>query len=255
MAKPLSIAKIKTHLFADQSPSDGWINELRTDTRKGVRELLARYDRMREREAVSLQQFRDMCSFDQQFIFPEAKLAGVDEVGRGPLAGPVTAAAVILPAAFELPGLTDSKKLNVEQREQFYGKIVAAADVGIGMASSEEIDEINIYHATRLAMARAVEDLPKPPDHLLIDAMELSLDVPQTPIIKGDAKSASIAAASVVAKVTRDTYMKTLHERYPAYQFDRNAGYGTKAHLEALEREGPTPVHRRSFEPVAICEA
>ncbi|WP_227002732.1 ribonuclease HII [Salicibibacter kimchii] len=255
MEKRLSIAEVKAHLFAEKQPSDNWINELRADERKGVRNLLVRYDRMLEREALALQQFRNMRAHDHHFSFPDAQIAGVDEVGRGPLAGPVTAAAVILPASFELPGLTDSKKLTADQREQFYEKITAVGDVGIGMASSEEIDEINIYHATRRAMVRAVNDLPKPPDHLLIDAMELSLDVPQTPIIKGDAKSASIAAASVIAKVTRDTYMKTLHEHYPAYRFDENAGYGTKAHLGALDREGPSPEHRRSFQPIIIREA
>ncbi|SDI68157.1 ribonuclease HII [Natribacillus halophilus] len=255
MAKKLSIRQIKERLFAETAPAETWLEELRVDERKGVQELLVRYERIREREAQQLQQFRDMRVYESGFSFPGAQLAGVDEVGRGPLAGPVTAAAVILPVAFELPGLTDSKMLKAEQRELFYNEIVTAGDVGIGMASPEEIDEINIYQASRKAMVRAVKDLVHPPDHLLIDAMDLPLDVPQTPLIKGDAKSVSIAAASVVAKVTRDTYMKTLHDQYPAYRFDRNAGYGTKEHLEALDSLGPCPVHRRSFQPVSAREA
>ncbi|WP_246476395.1 ribonuclease HII [Salicibibacter cibi] len=255
MRKSVSIAQIKSHLFAENRPSDDWINELRADERKGVQHLLVRYDRMCEREFRQIQQFRDMRAYEKTFSVPSAQIAGIDEVGRGPLAGPVTAAAVILPVSLELPGLTDSKKLTADQREQFYEAIAAAADVGIGTATPEEIDEINIYQASRRAMMRAVETLANRPDHLVIDAMELPLDIPQTPLIKGDSKSASIAAASVVAKVTRDTYMKTLHEHYPAYRFNENAGYGTKAHLEALDREGPTPEHRRSFQPVITREA
>ncbi|QQK76614.1 ribonuclease HII [Salicibibacter cibarius] len=255
MGKNVSIAQIKAHLFAEQRPSVDWVNALRADERKGVQQLLVRYDRILEREAQLIQQFRDMRAFEKTFSFSGAQIAGVDEVGRGPLAGPVTAVAVILPERFELPGLTDSKKLTSEQRARFYEEITAAADVGIGTATSDEIDEINIYQASRRAMVRAVEALANRPDHLAVDAMELPLDIPQTPLIKGDAKSASIAAASVVAKVTRDTYMKTLHESYPAYRFNENAGYGTKAHLEALDREGPSPEHRRSFQPVITREA
>ncbi|MBB6449317.1 ribonuclease HII [Geomicrobium halophilum] len=251
MVKKTPIVKIKEKLFTETTPSDTWLQELRADTRKGVQDLMDRYDRMRELEAQELQQFRDMRFFEQKFSFPGAQMAGVDEVGRGPLAGPVVAAAVVLPASLELAGLTDSKKLNAKKLEYFYNEIMANGDVGIGTSSSQEIDNMNIYYASRLAMTRAVEDLSTRVDHLLVDAMDLPLDIRQTSLIKGDAKSACIAAASVVAKVTRDTYMKTLHEQYPAYRFDQNVGYGTKEHLQILDKHGPCPEHRRSFQPVS----
>ena len=176
-------------------------------------------------------------------------IAGVDEVGRGPLAGPVVAAAVILPADFDVLGVNDSKKLSEKRREELYGVICEKAVAwSIGLRDNEAIDRINILEATKEAMADAVRGLSKTPDHVLIDALTLdTIDIPQTGIIKGDAASISIAAASIVAKVTRDRMMVKYHETYPAYAFDRNKGYGTKAHYAGIEEAGICPIHRRTF--------
>lgn len=178
-------------------------------------------------------------------------IAGVDEVGRGPLAGPVVAACVILPEHFYLPGLNDSKKISKKNHRLYYEYIIEhAVSYGIGVASVEEIDCHNIYQCSKLAMKRAVEQLNLKPQHLLIDAMTIEVDIPQTSIIKGDAKSISIAAASIVAKVTRDEYMKRVHDLHPLYNFKQNAGYGTKEHLEAIDQYGIIGEHRKSFEPI-----
>lgn len=176
-------------------------------------------------------------------------IAGVDEVGRGPLAGPVVAAAVILPADFDVLGVDDSKKLSEKKREELYEKITERAVCwAVGMADNRRIDEINILNATREAMAEAIGALPQTPEHILIDALTLpQVDIPQTGIIKGDAKSLSIAAASIVAKVTRDRMMVEWSNTYPAYAFDRNKGYGTKAHYEGIAAHGICPIHRRTF--------
>lgn len=178
-------------------------------------------------------------------------VGGIDEVGRGPLIGPVVAACVILPKDFKLEGLTDSKKLSEKKREQFYDVIMdKALSVGIGQASEKTIDEINIYEATKVAMKEAVQNSKIKPEHILVDAMPLSLDVPTTSIIKGDAKSITIAAASVIAKVTRDRMLVELDKKYPMYDLKNNKGYGTKKHLEALREYGITKYHRLSFAPV-----
>ena len=176
-------------------------------------------------------------------------IAGVDEVGRGPLAGPVVAAAVILPPDFAVLGVNDSKKLSEKRREELYDVILGeAVDWSIGMRDPEVIDRINILEATKEAMAEAVAGLRKRPDHVLIDALTLpSLEIPQTGVVKGDANCLCIAAAFIVAKVTRDRMMAEYHKMYPAYGFDRNKGYGTKAHYEGIEKEGICPIHRKSF--------
>jgi ribonuclease HII len=183
-----------------------------------------------------------------------ALVAGIDEAGRGPLAGPVVAAAVILSADFSLRGLNDSKKLSEKIREEFFEKLTQGPTkilYGIGMADSAEIDRYNILRATHLAMKRAVEALPVQPDHLLIDGRDVPLfEVRRTAIVDGDALSRSIAAASVIAKVTRDRLMSSWHAEYPVYDFDQNKGYATAGHLEKLRIHGPCPIHRRSFEPV-----
>jgi ribonuclease HII len=178
-------------------------------------------------------------------------VGGIDEVGRGPLIGPVVAACVILPKDFVLEGLTDSKKLSEKKREKFYDVIMdKAIAVGIGQASEKVIDEINIYEATKVAMKEAVQNCKIKPEHILVDAMPLSLDVPTTSIIKGDAKSITIAAASVIAKVTRDRMIIELDKEYPMYDLKHNKGYGTKKHIEALREYGITKYHRLSFAPV-----
>ena len=178
-------------------------------------------------------------------------IAGVDEVGRGPLVGPVVAACVILPEEFSLEGLTDSKKLSEKKREYFYDEIMRqAVSVGIGIISEKKIDEVNIYEATKLAMKEAISNCSVKPEHILIDAMPLSIDVPTTSIIKGDFKSITISAASVIAKVTRDRMLDELDKKYPMYDFKDNKGYPTKKHLEAIEEYGIIPEHRRCYGPV-----
>lgn len=182
------------------------------------------------------------------------RIAGIDEVGRGSLAGPVVAAAVILPEHHRIRGLRDSKVLTRRRREALYEEILDRAEaVGVGAADVDTIDRVNILQATKLAMGEAVARLPAPPDHLVIDALSLPyIDLPQRPIIDGDAISASIAAASIVAKVTRDRICTEMDLRYPAYGFAVNKGYGTRRHYEALMAEGPCSWHRRSFAPIRM---
>lgn len=179
-------------------------------------------------------------------------VAGADEAGRGPLAGPVVAAAVILPRRCLLKGLNDSKQVTEDERERLYEEIAARAlALAVGQASAPEIDRLNILEATRLAMGRAIQALPLQPDFLLTDALALSgLSVPQRPIIKGDGLSVSIAAASIIAKVTRDRLMLDYHRRFPRYNFRVHKGYPTPEHLRLLAELGPCDIHRRSFRPV-----
>ena len=176
-------------------------------------------------------------------------VAGVDEVGRGPLAGPVVTAAVILPADFDVLGVDDSKKLSEKKREELFDIIKEKAICySIGMNDEKRIDEINILEATKEAMGKAIKSLEIQPEHILIDALTLKdVDIPQTGIVKGDATSVSIAAASILAKVTRDRMMVEYESTYPGYGFAQNKGYGTKAHYEGLDKNGITPIHRRSF--------
>ncbi len=178
-------------------------------------------------------------------------IAGVDEVGRGPLVGPVVAACVILPLEFDLPGLTDSKKISEKKRDILFDMITEQAiSIGVGIVDHKIIDEVNIYEATKIAMKEAINNCSILPEHVLIDAMPLSLDIPTTSIIKGDLKSITISAASVIAKVTRDRMMYELDEKYPMYDFKSNKGYPTKKHLEAIEKYGILDSHRKSYGPV-----
>ena len=179
-------------------------------------------------------------------------VAGVDEVGRGPLAGPVTAAAVILSPANIPQGLADSKTLTATRRQALFAAIMDCAQVSVAHASVQEIDELNILRASHLAMERAISGLPRAPDHALIDGnlIPKGLTLPATAIVKGDAKSLSIAAASIIAKVTRDALMVDLAQQFPQYGWDQNAGYPTAAHISALHIHGVTAWHRRSFKPV-----
>ena len=181
-------------------------------------------------------------------------IAGVDEVGRGPLVGPVVAACVVLPEEFNLDGLTDSKKLSEKKRHYCFEEIKKQAlGYGIGIIDEKKIDEVNIYEATKLAMKEAIKECQKmcKIEHILIDAMPLQLDIPTTSIIKGDLKSITISAASVIAKVTRDRMLYELDQKYPMYDFKHNKGYPTKKHLEAIEKYGIIDEHRRSYGPVA----
>ncbi len=208
-----------------------------------------------EREAKKLEKLRQEKERMHEMFAYERKygqynyICGVDEVGRGPFAGPVVAAAVILPKDCDILYLNDSKKISEKKRDILYDEIYEkAVAVGIGMASEKVIDEINILQATYKAMQSAIEKLEAVPDLLLNDAVTIpEISIPQVPIIKGDAKSASIAAASIVAKVTRDRMMKEYDAVYPGYQFARNKGYGTKAHIEAIRAQGICEIHRRTF--------
>lgn len=181
-----------------------------------------------------------------------ARIAGVDEAGRGPLAGPVVAAAVILPRDHVPAGIQDSKKLTAKTRTVILQDLENVADIGVGIATVEEIDEINILRASHLAMCRAIDALNTRPDHALIDGnlIPRDLSLPSTAIVKGDSLSLSIAAASIVAKTRRDAIMWDLAQQYPGYGWDKNQGYPTKCHKEALQNLGITPHHRRSFKPV-----
>ena len=194
----------------------------------------------------------DLYSYERGLINQSIKLiAGVDEVGRGPLVGPVVTAAVILPVNYQLEGLTDSKKLTEKKRDKFYDILMQdAISIGIGIKDEKIIDEVNIYEATKLAMMEAINNLNIKPEHVLIDAMPLDISIPHTSIIKGDAKSLSIAAASVIAKVTRDKMMYELDRKYPMYDFRSNKGYPTKKHVDAINQYGILPEHRKTYGPV-----
>ena len=203
---------------------------------------------MKEKEAERL---IELSKFEKEYFEKGYNLiAGIDEAGRGPLAGPVVAAAVILPKGCLIEGVNDSKKLSEKKREKLYDDIIENAIAwGVGIKDNNVIDEINILEATRLAMHEAIENLQVKPDFIFIDA-EKKVDtdkIPYLPIIKGDALSISIAAASIIAKVTRDRMMREYDKEYPEYGFEKHKGYGTKVHVEAIKEHGLTPIHRRSF--------
>ena len=256
MEKKLSIKEIKEKLQNVKNESDEFFKQCVSDERKGVQQAVKSWRNAYEKRQQLEQKWIDMNKYENQLLQQGfTYIVGIDEVGRGPLAGPVVAAAVILPRELKLLGLDDSKKMNDSQKEQMYEEIMASAiAVGVGIVSNEIIDEINIYEATKVAMMEAVKQLPVSPEYALIDAMKLPLVIPQQSIIKGDANSVSIAAASVIAKVTRDRLMKEYDEKYPQYGFKKNMGYGTKEHLEALVQYGITPWHRVSFAPVRELE-
>ncbi|MFC0271276.1 ribonuclease HII [Metabacillus herbersteinensis] len=241
------------HKLADvSSVDDPFLRLCVRDERKGVQQLVKKWLNTYEREKLHRKQFEEMMQFEREARRDGFKfICGIDEVGRGPLAGPVVAAAVILPEHFYTLGITDSKKLSPKKREEYFDQIVQhALAVGIGIVSPRQIDEMNIYQATKHAMQLAIADLSQQPDFLLIDAMELPLLIPQKSIIKGDSKSISIAASSIVAKVTRDRIMEELALEYPEYGFHKHMGYGTSSHIEALNKYGKTKHHRESFSPV-----
>jgi ribonuclease HII len=247
-----SIGQIEKRLSTILDDGDPFILELELDERIGVQKELARWRKQREQEKFLLQKYAEMNHYEKKYRAQGFHfLGGVDEVGRGPLAGPVVCAAVILPEAFCLPGIDDSKKLSEKRREEFEEIIrKEALAISVSMIHANEIDEINIYEATKKAMKSAIASLNPKPDFLLIDAMKLDIPFPSLSIIKGDAKSVSIAAASIVAKVIRDRLMKDLAKEYPEYGFHQNMGYGTKEHISAIQQHGITPYHRKSFAPI-----
>ncbi|WP_081166851.1 ribonuclease HII [Lactococcus garvieae] len=222
------------------------------DSRAGVQAAIKR----RKKEILAAQaeeeRLETMLAFERQaYAQGFEHVAGIDEVGRGPLAGPVVTAAVILPKNCKISGLNDSKKIPKSKHEVIFNEVQEKAlAIGIGLVDNDTIDQVNIYQATKIAMLQAIEKLEVAPQCLLIDAMELDINLPQKSIIKGDAKSASIAAASIVAKVTRDRLMTDYAQKYPYYDFEHNAGYGTAKHLAGLEVYGITPIHRKSYEPI-----
>lgn len=240
-------------LLKKQMAVTEWIIELEGDARAGVKKALKRWHKNYEKKEQERQAHIEKKNFDASYkLFPNAFIAGVDEAGRGPLAGPVVTAAVILPDdCDELIGLDDSKAVSKEKREAFADKIKeVAVAYAVHIQPVAVIDDINIYEATRLSMEEAVQTLTIEPDFVIVDAMALSLQQRTASVVKADAKSLAVAAASMLAKTTRDAYMKKVNEEYPVYQFEKNAGYGTADHIAALEQHGPCEHHRRTFEPV-----
>lgn len=247
----MTIKEVK-ELLSSNDVTEAQLAELEKDPRVGVQKLIVSYRKKQAKLLAKKEAFLERFSYEKQFWQKGELVAGVDEVGRGPLAGPVVTAAVIIDHNFDLLEVNDSKKLSPEKRLQLYPKILSeAVSVGIGVKSAAVIDQINIYEADRQAMAQAVKALDVKPDALLVDAMNVPIDIPQIELIKGDAKSNSIAAATIVAKVFRDKLMDDYDKIYPQYGFPRNAGYGTKEHVEALKKYGPTPIHRKTFAPVS----
>jgi len=247
-----TVREIVEQLQAAEEPEE-WMEELRADSRAGVKTAWNRWKRQYEKKRKIREEFDKKCAFDLAYApFEGALIAGVDEAGRGPLAGPVVSAVVILPTeTLELVGLDDSKAIPKVERERLARVIRdTAVAYSVHIQSVEKIDEMNIYAATRDSMEQAVNALPIQPDIILADAMPLSTACRTESIIKGDAQSLAIAAASILAKTTRDALMEELHEQYPAYQFAKNAGYGTGEHLEALRSHGPCVHHRTTFEPI-----
>ena len=252
-----TIKEIKEQLANIQRLDDPLLAELEQDSRSGVIQAIVKRKRDIQKRIDEDERLEGMLAYEKECYARGIELiAGVDEVGRGPLAGPVVAAAVILPKACKIPGLNDSKKIPKSKHKEIYEAVLQnAIAIGIGVKDNQVIDQVNIYEATKLAMMEAIGQLDPQPQHLLIDAMKLDLPISQTSIIKGDANSLSIAAASIVAKVTRDQMMEEFDKEYPGYDFAQNAGYGTANHLDGLHQLGVTPIHRRSFEPVkSMCE-
>ncbi len=250
--KDCKVSELKK-IIQETDSLDGLVKlsyEMECDRRASVKKLVDSVDRKIEKINTFRYKFCEMQAYEKRLKINGCHVvAGLDEAGRGPLAGPVVAAAVVLGDDFDVLGIDDSKKLSATQRENLYEQIVTRSEAyGIGMASVEEIDEMNILNATKLAMKRALENLGLSPDHLLIDALELDgVQADQTAIIKGDQKSLSIAAASILAKVTRDKLVEEVSEKYPDYGFAKHKGYGTKAHCEAILEHGPTEIHRKTF--------
>ena len=252
-----TIKEVKERLATIDELDHPLFEELILDGRAGVQAAISKRKRELQKQVDEDLRLEKMLAYEKELYAQGIDLiAGVDEVGRGPLAGPVVAAAVILPKACKIPGLNDSKKIPKSKHKEIYEAVLQnAIAIGIGIKDNQVIDQVNIYEATKLAMMEAIGQLEPQPQHLLIDAMKLDLPISQTSIIKGDANSLSIAAASIVAKVTRDQMMEKFDREYPGYDFAKNAGYGTANHLAGLDQLGVTPIHRRSFEPVkSMCE-
>lgn len=249
MKNSLTIKDVKELL--EDGVSAEQLEKLKNDSRVGVQKLLVQFEKRRMQKVELLKKFEAKKQYEKTFWEHDLLVAGVDEVGRGPLAGPVVTAAVILSSDNTLYEVDDSKKLSEKKREELYRQIFEQAiDISIGVGSPKLIDQENIYHATELVMKDAIEGLYVKPDHILVDAMKIPVNIGQTKLYKGDSKSLSIGAASIVAKVARDHLMNMYAKIYPEFNFTHNDGYGTKEHLDALNKYGRTSIHRLSFSPV-----
>lgn len=252
MSNNLSVREVQERFKKIQTMSDPFVQSLLNDPRKGVQTDLQQLKNRIDKRQAAQQAFNKRFTYEKALWNAGYKyVAGIDEVGRGPLAGPVVTCAVILDDSFDLIEVTDSKLLSRHEREQLYLRIVdEAVEVSIAVNSSAVIDELNIYAATQQAMIRSVNNLNHRPSHLIVDAVPLDINIPQTTLIKGDRKSISVAAASIVAKEYRDHLMADYARLYPGYGFEENMGYGTKQHLAGLAKLGATPIHRKTFAPV-----
>lgn len=243
--------KAVKELLSQGDVSNELLEELQLDSRAGVKKLLEQYYKKIEQKKALIEKFHSKEFLEKPYWEHDLLVAGVDEVGRGPLAGPVVTAAVILPPDNTLYEVDDSKKLSISKRAELYKQICdQAIDISVAVGSPQLIDQENIYHATELTMAQSIKRLYAKPNHILVDAMTIPVDIPQTKLIKGDAKSLSIGAASIIAKVSRDRLMTMYSHLYPEFGFGNNDGYGTKQHLQALDKFGRTKIHRLSFSPV-----
>ena len=247
-----TIKEIKEELATIIDLDSPVFKEFEKDSRSGVQKEIEKRKKAIQAEMDENLRLGAMLRYEKELYVQGINLiAGVDEVGRGPLAGPVVAAAVILPQNCKIKGLNDSKKIPKKKHKEIFQAVKdSALAIGIGIMDNHVIDQVNIHEATKLAMKEAISQLEPQPEHLLIDAMRLDLPITQTSIIKGDANSLSIAAASIIAKVTRDNIMANYDQEFPGYDFSQNAGYGTAKHLEGIEKHGVTPIHRTSFEPI-----
>ena len=247
----LSLEEIREQLLrGDQPITANFLNKLGRDPRQGARKIYELLKKRYEKERAERVRVLNMLNFERVLWKSGIQsVAGIDEVGIGPLAGPVVAAAVVFPPGTELVGIDDSKRLDIDQRVKMEAVIRRTATaIGVGLAEVGEIDRLNIYHAALLAMRRAVEALPVRPDHLLIDARIIpDVSIPQNSFFKGDGINFSIAAASIIAKTYRDRLMEDLEKKYPGYGFAQHKGYGTAEHQNSIRQLGPCPVHRMSF--------
>ena len=247
----MKISEVKELLAGEPTPAQ--LAELEADERSGVQKLVAAYYKRLEKAALEKERFAKMLTYEKEYYAQGVRyVAGVDEAGRGPLAGPLVIAAVILPQDVFIAVLNDSKQLSAAKRDALYDEIIAkAVAMEVNIVSVSNIDKYNIYAATQRGMAEVLEHLPVQPEVALIDAMPVQVAGMETvPIVHGDALSASIAAASIIAKVTRDRIMERLDAKFPAYGFASNKGYGSGAHMQAIAEFGATRWHRRSYEPV-----
>lgn len=253
MERTMKTIKEITVALKEAQQVEPWMVEIEQDERNGVIKAWTQFQKRLDKIEQQRVKHLEKLDFDASYLpRPDAFIAGTDEAGRGPLAGPVVTAAVILPNYCEaLLGVNDSKQLSKEKRNEYADLIKEhALYYSIHFQSADEIDRLNIYEATRQSMLKSIEGLEVTPDFILADAMTLHTNIPQASIIKGDAQSLAIAAASILAKTARDHYMEELDGKYPEYGFAQHSGYGTKQHLEALQQFGPTIHHRRTFEPI-----